>query len=178
MKTNKNFLKITLGVFLMTTVIAFANNNDPIKKNKKNASAEVAIVESPLELNKEYVTAVHEKSSQKEAEFLSGIISEWDVRTSPKFDARRGEFTTVFQSNKGMAEVTYDNEGRVITVEKRLKNVELPNQISQIMAKRYEDWVIVQNDYKVSYELGSDVQKTYVLTIQHGEEKKRIRVKG
>ena len=178
MKTNKNILKVTLGVFLMTTVIAFANNNDPIKKSKKNATVEVAAFESPLELNKEYVTVVHQNSSQKEAEFLSGIISEWDVRTSPEFDARRNEFTTVFKSNKGMAEVTYDDEGRVVSVEKRLTNVILPNQISQLVAKRYEDWVIVGNKYNVSYNLGSDVEKTYVLTIQHGVEKKRIRVKG
>ncbi|MGI9531511.1 hypothetical protein [Lutimonas sp.] len=178
MKTNKNFLKITLGVFLMTTVIAFANNNDPIKKSKKSATVEMAILESPIELNKEYITLVHENSSQKEAEFLSGIISEWDVRTSPKFDARKNEFTTVFKSNKGMAEVTYDSEGRVVNVEKRLKNVILPTQISQLMAKRYEDWVIVGNQYNVSYNYGSDVEKTYVLTIQYGTEKKRIRVKG
>jgi len=178
MKTNKKFLKITLGVFLFTTVIAFANNNDPIKKTKNKTEIELIVLESPMELNKEYVTSVHEKSYQKEAEFLSGIIAEWDVRKSSKFDSRKNEFTTVFKSNKGYAEVTYDNQGRVNAVEKRLKNVILPTQITQIVSKRYENWVIVQNKYDVSYKLGYDVKKTYELTLQKGTEKKRIRMNG
>ena len=83
-----------------------------------------------------------------------------------------------FKSNKGVAEVTYDNEGRVIAVEKRLKNVTLPTQIQKIVYKRYDDWTIVQNKYNVSYKQGSEVEKSYVITIQKGNEKKRIRVNG
>ncbi len=124
------------------------------------------------------MTVVHEKASQHEAEFLSGIIAEWDVRKSSKFDSRKNEFTAVFKSNKGYAEVTYDNQGRVNAVEKRLKNVILPTQITQIVYKRYENWVIVQNKYNVSYKLGYDVIKTYELTLKKGTEKKRIRVNG
>ena len=178
MKTNKNILKITLVVFLMTSVIAFANNNDPVKKKKEKANSEIVSDASPLELNKEYLTNVHENASQKEARFLSNIISEYDVKQSPEFEARRESFTTIFKSNKGMAEVTYDNEGRVVAVEKRLKNVILPTQIQQVVFKRYENWVIVQNRYNVSFKQGSEVEKSYLVTIQKGNEKKIIRVNG
>ena len=178
MKTNKNILKITLGVFLLTTVITFANNNDPIKKKKEKANSEIISVTSPMELNKEYLINVHENASQKEAKFLSSIISQYDVKQSPQFEARRESFTTIFKSNKGMAEVTYDSEGRVIAVEKRLKNVILPTQIQQVVFKRYEDWVIVQNKYNVSFKQGSEVEKTYLVTIQKGNSKKILRVNG
>lgn len=178
MKINKNILKITLGVFLLTSVIAFANNNDPIKKKKEKANSERISVANPMELNKEYLTNVHETASQKEAKFLSTIISQYDVKQSPQFEARRESFTTIFKSNKGMAEVTYDSEGRVIAVEKRLKNVILPTQIQQVVFKRYEDWVIVQNKYNVSFKQGSEVEKSYLVTIKKGNEKKIIRVNG
>ena len=178
MKINKNFLKITLGVFLFTSVIAYSNNNDPIKKDKNKVSSELVTVASPMELNEEYVNNVLETASQKEAKFLSNIISQYDVTKSPRFESRRKSFTTIFKSNKGVAEVTYDNEGRVIAVEKRLKNVTLPTQIQKIVYKRYDDWTIVQNKYNVSYKQGSEVEKSYVITIQKGNEKKRIRVNG
>ncbi len=35
MKTIKNLMKFTFGVLLLTSSIAFANNNDPIKKVKR-----------------------------------------------------------------------------------------------------------------------------------------------
>jgi len=178
MKTKKILSTLTLGVLMFTTVNTLANNNDPIKKDKKKENKEMAEVATPMELNKEYLVIVHENSSQDEAKFLSNIISKYDVKKSPLFEARRKSFTTVFKSNKGMAEVEYDREGRVIAVEKRLKNVQLPTQIQKIVYKRYENWVIVKNRYNVSYKQGFDVQKSYVITIRNGKESKVIRVNG
>jgi len=176
MKTNKILATVTLGVFFFSTLITFANNNEPIKKEKKKENNEMAIVATPMELNEEYLVNVHENSSQKEAKFLSNIISQYNVKESPLFGARRNSFTTVFKSNKGLAEVEYDNEGRVIAVEKRLKNVQLPIQIQKVVFKRYENWVIVKNRYNVSYKQGFDVEKSYLITIRNGKETKVIRV--
>lgn len=177
MKTTKNYFKITLGVFLLTTGIAFANNNDPIVKKKKNASAEVIMPVSALEWNKEYVTEVHENSSQYDAKFLSGKISEWDVRNSAKFDSSKGRFTVNFKSNKGYAKVTYNEEGSIIKVQKYLKNVRIPIDIQKQVSEKYGDWLIVQTKYNVSYEVGNDVEKSYVLTLKNESGKKKIRMK-
>ncbi len=176
MKTNKNILKITLGVFLLSSTMTFANNNDPIVKEKEKDKTEIAPVESAIELNKEYLEVVHENASQEEVEFLSQIISEWDVRESPKFEARNKPFVAIFKSNKGFAEVKYDSQGSVIAAEKRLNNVVLPSQIQKLVFQRYQDWTIVQNKFKMSYKEGFDVKKTYEITILKGDEKKIIRM--
>ncbi len=176
MKTRKIYFGITLGVFLMTTVIAFANNTEPIDKNKKNSTAET-VNENPLELNKEYVTMVHENSTYEVEKYLSGLISEWDVLNSEKFDSRKSEFKVVFKSNKGYANVTYDNKGRIVKVKKYLKNVRIPIEIHRLVSKNHEDWSIVQNKYNISYKTGDEVSRSYVLTLQNGTDKKRIRLK-
>jgi len=163
MKTIKAFLKITLGVFLMTTV-AFANNNNP-----KN-------IESSSELNNEYVTVVHENSTQPEAEFLSGLITDYDVRDFEEFDSGKEEYQVIYRSNKGSAYVNYDKEGRIISVNKNLKNVLVSSKIFKQVSEKYEGWEVVKNKYKESYRLGQDVQKTYILTLQNGKDKKKIRV--
>lgn len=178
MKTKTNSLKITLAVFLLSTVFAFASNNDPIKKEKKKDRSEMTTVATPMELNKEYLTEVHDSALQEEVKYLSGIVANYDVKESSKFESRNQPFTTVFKSNKGFAEVTYDSQGRVMAAEKRLKNVALPSQIVKLVYKRYEDWTIVENKYTMSYKQGFDVQKTYELTIMRGEEMKRVKVRG
>lgn len=168
MKNKNNFLKTALGVFLMTTAFTFANNTDPLEMK-----------ESPSELNKEYIKVVHENSAQDEAKFLSGIISEYDVRSSEGFDSSIDDkFMVVFKSNKGYARVAYDNKGRIINVKKYLKNVSTPNDISDYVSENYEGWKIVDNKYKETYDIGGDVEKSYVLTLNQGKEKKKIRVKG
>lgn len=41
MKTIKNLMKFTLGVLLLTSSIAFANNNDPINKSNNETASDV-----------------------------------------------------------------------------------------------------------------------------------------
>ena len=178
MKTNINILKLTAIFFLATTTIVIANNNDPIKNDRdKSKTIDVAVL-TPMELNNEYVNAIFEETKQNEADFLTGIIAQWDARESSKFDSRNKPFTTVFKSNKGFAEVTYDQKGLIVSAEKRFKNVELPEQLTLLIAKRHKDWVMVQNKYNVSYEAGSDVKSFYYITLRKGNEKKVIRMNG
>jgi uncharacterized surface protein with fasciclin (FAS1) repeats len=47
MKTIKKLMKVTFGVLLLTSTIAFANNNDPIKKSNGEVSSEIRGVETP-----------------------------------------------------------------------------------------------------------------------------------
>lgn len=162
----------------MTTTIVFANNNDPIKKNKKNSTAEVAELKRPSELNSDYVVVVHENASQKEAKYFSAIISEYDVRQSEGFDARDKDFTVRWKSSKGFAVASFDDDGRVINVKKVLKNIALPDYIYKHVSENYEGFEIVKNKYTVSYNLGEEVDKTYVVKLNNGKEKVKIRVHG
>ena len=63
-------------------------------------------------------------------------------------------------------------------MKKYLKNVSTPNDISDYVSENYEGWKIVDNKYKETYDIGGDVEKSYVLTLNQGKEKKKIRVKG
>ena len=178
MKNNRNFLKITLGVFLMTTAIAFANNNDPIENDKGKSISEAKSIKSPLELNSDYVAVVHETSSRDEVKYFSTIISEYDVRQAEDYDAEKKDYTADFKSKDGFARAAYDDNGRVVSVKKTFKNVMLPSEIQQHISENYAGFEIVKNKYTVSYNLGEDVEKTYILNLKNGKEKKKIRVNG
>lgn len=178
MKTKKKHFGITLGLFLLFTVIAFANNTDPILKNKKNSTEEVVKPINPLELNKEYWTVVHQNSSLEVEKYLSGKIAAWDIFNSAEYDPSKSEYIVVFKSDNGYAKVIYDNEGRIMRANKYLKNVKVPVEIHQLVSEKHGDWKILRNKYTVSYRFGDDVVKSYVLTLQNGSEKKKFIVKG
>lgn len=173
MKTNNYIQKLTIGLFLFAGLTAYANSTDPIVRESKN---EVPTNETPWELNNEYVEIVLEDEPQDEAEYLSEIILNWDVTQARKFLGRKQPFTTIFKSNKGLAEVTYNSKGVVVLTEKRLENVVLPAQLRMLMYKRYEDWTIVENKYHVTYKEGDDVERTYFLTIEKEGETKMIKI--
>lgn len=164
MRTTNTILKLTLGIFLMTTVVALANNEKPLT------------IENPIELNKEYIDLVYNNADLDESKFLSRIVSEWDVRSSKDFDERDQEYTVLFRTNKGEAYAHYDNDGRLVRVQKKFENVALPTEILTTIATIYEGWTHVGNKYRVTYSKGRDVSRVYELHLENGDSKKRVRL--
>lgn len=171
-------LKRLLPVILLFSFVVSVAQVDPEKKieeqdsitsNQKN--------DGVLKRNMEYVMAVHNKSTQVESKFLSSIISEWDIRKVPDFGLKEDDYTVVFITTKGEAEVIYDDKGRIINVKKHLKNIILPVEVYKTISNKFKGWAIVQNKYKLSFKLGAEVLKTYVVTLEKGNRKKVFQVK-
>ena len=177
MKNMRILNKSILGIFFLSTFISFGNNSTSIKVKEEDSTSEIQKIDSISEWNKEYVIAVHKKSTQRESKFLSGIISEWDIRKVPDFGTKEDDYTVVFVTTKGEAEVIYDYEGRIINVKKHLKNIILPVEVYRTVSKKYKGWAIVQNKYKLSFTSGAEVLKSYVVTLEKGNRKKIFHVK-
>lgn len=198
MRDTLKILKITLGVFLFTSTSMFAGTNDPVKietNEVKTVSLKMKPIEieplaiEPLKhealnsevvanLNEDYLLAIADETPQNEADFLAGIISDYDIKEESGIESVLDEYNVIFISNKGYASVTYDNEGSIDVVTKHLRNVALPAKLVQLIHEEHRDWVIIQNKYTVSYSRGDDVSRTYRLTLQKGDQKKRIKVIG
>ncbi len=78
MKTIKNLMKFTFGVLLLTSTVAFANNNDPIKKSNGETSSELrgkeaATIVGVAASNENFSTLV---AAVKAADLVSTLNSE------------------------------------------------------------------------------------------------------
>ncbi|MGI9531682.1 hypothetical protein [Lutimonas sp.] len=164
-----------LGILFFITSGSFAKNTSVLFDG--DSIAGIIKSDSLLNWNKEYLIAVHNKSTQKESKFLSGIISEWDITKAPDFGTKEDDYTAVFITTKGQAEVIYNYEGRIINVKKHLKNIMLPVHVYKTVAKKFKGWDIVQNKYKLSFKSGAEVLKTYVVTLEKGSRKKIFHLK-
>ena len=177
MKNMRILNKLIIGMFFFSAVISFANNKPSINVKEQDSTSQTQRTDSIFEWNKEYVMAVHQKSTQRESKFLSGIISEWDIRKVADFGTKEDDYTVVFITTKGQAEVIYDYEGRIINVKKHLKNIILPVDVYRTVSKKFKGWAIVQNKYKLSFKSGAEVLKSYVVTLEKGNRKKTFHVK-
>ena len=104
MKTIKKLMNLTLGVLLLTSAVAFANNNDPIKKNQKETNTELqseekATIVGVAAANENFSTLV---AAVKAADLVGTLNSE-------------GPFTVFAPTNEAFAKLP---EG---TVESLLK---------------------------------------------------------
>ena len=104
MKNTKKLMTLTLGVLLMTTAIAFANNNDPVKKNQNETNTELrseekATIVGVAAANENFSTLV---AAVKAADLVGTLNSE-------------GPFTVFAPTNEAFAKLP---EG---TVESLLK---------------------------------------------------------
>lgn len=104
MKTIKKLMNLTLGVLLLTSAVAFANNNDPIKKNQKETTTELqseekATIVGVAAANENFSTLV---AAVKAADLVGTLNSE-------------GPFTVFAPTNEAFAKLP---EG---TVESLLK---------------------------------------------------------
>ena len=129
-------------------------------------------------LHQEYLSAVQDKATPRDAKYLEEIISQWDPKKSSKFDSRKDPFKVMFNSNRGNVSVTFDNAGQVIASQEIYKNVSLPIQLKKVIYHRYKEWNIINSKYKVSYEQDQEVRRTYHITLKKGDDEKRIKVNG
>ncbi len=129
-------------------------------------------------LNHEYLTSVQQSVTPSDAKFLEGIVSQWDAKSSLRFDGRNELFKTRFNSNNGSVEVSYDNKGTIVRTNEVYKDVALPTQLKQVIFQRYQDWNIIQSKYYVNYNIDQAIVKYYEITIENDDEQKRIKING
>ena len=129
-------------------------------------------------LNYEYLSSVQQSVTPADAKFLEGIVSQWDAKSSPQFDGRYELFKTRFSSNKGSVEVSYDNKGTIVRTKEVYRDFALPIQLKQVIFQRYQDWNIIQSKYYVTYNIDQALVKYFEITVENGDEQKRIKING
>lgn len=168
MKTLKNIQFAIL--FLSIFSISFAQESFVSLDMPMEDKDEVEV------LNTSYLNSMSQSMTSPEAIYLEEIAARYDAKKAITFDQRKEPFTTVFKSDKGEIEITYDQEGKVVSSYERFRNISLPSNIKKALYHRYKEWKVVANKYDVIYKNEKVVKKTYELFLEKGDEQKRIRV--
>jgi hypothetical protein len=103
-------------------------------------------------------------------------LAEFDVTKEEYYDDEYDGYRVSFYIPEGYAIASYDNDGKLIKTIERYKNVKLPLTVNKALVKRFPNWKLDKDIYKVNYsEKNWESKKIYKLKLTNG--KKTIRVK-
>lgn len=123
-----------------------------------------------------YIYEVVDDDIDQSVKDLQLKLGKFDVTKDEYYNDEYDGYHVSFHIPKGYAVATYDKDGKLLRTIERYKNVKLPLAVSQALAKRFPNWTVDKDIYKVSYSAEKwDSKKTYKLKLTNGE--KSIRVK-
>jgi hypothetical protein len=120
-----------------------------------------------------YLFEVVDDDLDKSVKNLQKKLANFDVTKEEYYN---NEYQVSFYIPKGYALASYDKYGKLIKTIERYKNVKLPLAVSQALVKRFPNWTVDKDIYKVIYsEKKWESKKIYKLKLTNRE--KIIRVK-
>ncbi|MBT8321304.1 MAG: nicotinate-nucleotide adenylyltransferase [Eudoraea sp.] len=129
-----------------------------------------------MAVNYKYLNQVDNTEAAIPVKMLERKAAAYDV-TAQDFYQDDFEFYTVsFYIPDGKLVAVYDSEGKIIRTIEKFNNVNLPNAVKKAVLKRYPNWSIVKDVYRVSYAETKGAKKTYKLKLKNGDKVLRIKM--
>jgi len=127
-------------------------------------------------MNFKYLSATNAKTSATTVKTLERAVASYDV-TEADFYQEDFEFYTVsFYIPDGKIVAEYDSDGKIIRTIEKFKNISLPNDVKTAVMKRFPNWTVTKDVYRVTYTEDNGAKKVYKLMLKNGDKKMRVKV--
>ena len=124
-----------------------------------------------------YIYEVVDDDIDQSVKDLQIKLGEFDVTKEDYYNDEYDGYSVSFYIPEGYALASYDKNGKLIKTIERYKNVKLPLSINQALAKRFPNWTLDKDIYKVNYsEEKWESKKTYKLKLTNGKKVMRIKM--
>ncbi len=125
-------------------------------------------------VNYKYLNAVDSEDNAVSVQMLEEKVAMHNLKDSELYLDEYDTYYVSFFIPDGKILAAYDKDGKLIRTIERFKNLKLPPQVREAIAKRYPNWSMEHDVYKVNYHKGV-VTKQYKVKLENGD--KTIRVK-
>jgi hypothetical protein len=123
-----------------------------------------------------YLFEVIDQDSDKSVKKLQTKLANFDITKEEYYSDEYDEYQVSFYIPKGYALASYDKDGNLIRTIERYKNVKLPIAVRKALAKRFPNWIVDKDIYKVIYsEKKWNAKKIYKLKLSNGDESIRVK---
>jgi hypothetical protein len=126
--------------------------------------------------NYKYLNQLGEEVSVPVRE-LQDKVADFDLQST---DFYQDEYQTYFVSffiPEGRILASYDGQGNLLRTAEKFKNVNVPVAIKQAISKKYPDWVIARDVYRINYHSRSEkLKRRYKLILEKGDDRMRVKV--
>jgi len=129
-----------------------------------------------MAVNYKYLNQVDNTEAAIPVKMLERKAAAYDVTTQDYYQDDFEFYTVSFFIPDGKLVAVYDAEGKIIRTIEKFNNVSLPDAVKKAVLKRYPNWTIVKDVYRVSYAETKGAKKTYKLKLKNGDKVLRVKM--
>jgi hypothetical protein len=129
-----------------------------------------------MAVNYKYLNQVDNTEAAIPVKMLERKAAAYDVTSQDYYQDDFEFYTVSFYIPDGKLVAVYDAEGKIIRTIEKFNNVNLPDAVKKSVLKRYPNWSIVKDVYRVSYAETKGAKKTYKLKLVNGDKVLRIKM--
>lgn len=126
-------------------------------------------------VNYKYLNAVDSQDNSVSVQMLEEKVAMHNLKNSDLYDDEYDTYYITFYIPDGKILAAYDKDGKLIRTIEKFKNIKLPTKVSSAIAKRFPNWSMVDDIYKVNYHKGV-VKKQYKVKLVNGEETMKVKL--
>ena len=158
---------------IIAVILSFTYSGYTQQEIKAVKLEEVTI--SPT-LNHSYRNMVLAETSPDYVQNLQSEAATYDIRKDPDYKKDFEVYQVIFSQTNGSIIATYDATGHVLSTLERFKDVTPPQPVRNSIQKKYPDWTIHKDLYRVTYYHGKGATKVYQLQMRKNNSKKNLKI--
>lgn len=137
----------------------------------------IELSEVIVSVNYKYLNAIDNEETAVPVKMLQEKVALYDVKKSELYSDEYDTYTVSFFIPDGKIVAAYDKDGKIIRTIEKFKNVKLPYDVTKSIVKRFPNWKMVKDVYKVNYHDNSGITKNqYKVKLENGDKTMTVKV--
>lgn len=130
----------------------------------------IELAEVEISVNYKYLDAVDALQKAKPVKLLEDNALNYESNKDDLYDDEYDNYKVSFHIPDGKVVAAYDKDGKILRTIEKYKNVRLPLEVLQAVAKRFPNWAVVEDVYLVNYHCDKGTSKQYKIKIQNEDK--------
>ena len=130
----------------------------------------IELSEVEISVNYKYLDAVDADRIAKPVKLLEDNALNYQTNKEDLYDDEYDNYKVSFYIPDGKVVAAYNSEGKIIRTIEKYKNIRLPLEVLQAVAKRFPNWAVVENVYLVNYHCDKGIEKQYKIKIKNEDK--------
>lgn len=127
-------------------------------------------------MNFKYLNATNSKTAAIPVKMLERAVASYDVTEADFYQDDFDFYTVSFFIPDGKIVAEYDGEGKIVRTIEKFKNIALPDDVQTAVLKRFPNWTVTNDVYRVTYTEDKGAKKIYKLLLKNGDKRMRVKV--
>jgi hypothetical protein len=137
----------------------------------------IELSEVHVAVNYKYLDAIENKEVAVPVKMLEEKVAYFNLKESDLYSDEYDTYRVSFYIPEGQIVAAYDEDGKILRTIERFKNIKLPKTVVKSVTKRFPNWAIVEDAYKVDYYGKSGIsRKSYKVKLKNKDKKMVVKV--